>query len=213
MLTAQIGGVVTRISKHLRSIPISEIRCMIKLLGLMGRPWSGLLLERQEFSNEPFCPTCPNCGKKGQKHRPHPLRVYDYRCSGCGKIFNCWTGTVFQGTHRKPSELATLLYGFSLRLPASQFPKSLGWHESSLTKQLLRLEQAGWVAKLRDAGNLHGIGVDDIAKEISTGIRSKYRRAFRDLPERLDFGRRARHAATCRWRKRQSRRKPVAPGQ
>lgn len=43
---------------------------------------------------------CPRChAHEGFiVHRYYREPVLDYRCPACGRVFNAWTGTVFQGT-------------------------------------------------------------------------------------------------------------------
>jgi transposase-like protein len=57
---------------------------------------------------------CPRCGAGGEHlgvHRRRREHVPDYRCGGCGRVFNAFTGTVFQGTHRSPSQLVLIIRG------------------------------------------------------------------------------------------------------
>jgi transposase-like protein len=56
---------------------------------------------------------CPRCGTDDRMvvHRRHRVPVLDYRCSHCGRVFNAWTGTPFQKTHRRPSQVVLILRG------------------------------------------------------------------------------------------------------
>ena len=48
---------------------------------------------------------CPRCGAREglNVHRRHPdSPVVDYRCKGCRRVFNMFTGTPWQGTHLSP---------------------------------------------------------------------------------------------------------------
>ena len=47
---------------------------------------------------------CPRCGERRRLgvHRRHRDPVLDYQCGDCGRVFNAWTGTALQGTHRRP---------------------------------------------------------------------------------------------------------------
>src|SRR5262249_9427888 len=50
---------------------------------------------------------CPRCGR-GQHlgvHSRHREPVLEYQCGDCGRVFNAWTGTTLQGTHRPPREI------------------------------------------------------------------------------------------------------------
>jgi transposase-like protein len=57
---------------------------------------------------------CPQCGERSlHVHRRHRGPVLDYRCGHCGRVFNAWTGTTLQKTHRRPSELLLILRGIA----------------------------------------------------------------------------------------------------
>jgi transposase-like protein len=58
---------------------------------------------------------CPRCGRDDRMrvHRRHRDPVFDYRCGRCGRVFNAWTGTQFQKSHRRPSEILLILRGIS----------------------------------------------------------------------------------------------------
>src|SRR5262249_7800507 len=61
---------------------------------------------------EGFC--CPRCGAREglrvpRRHDDSP--VVDYRCAGCGRVFNMFTGTQWQGTHLSPAQILSVLRG------------------------------------------------------------------------------------------------------
>jgi transposase-like protein len=57
---------------------------------------------------------CPRCGgTDAYVHRYHRDPVLDYRCKGCGKVYNAFTGTDWQGTHFRPSQIVLILRGFA----------------------------------------------------------------------------------------------------
>ena len=59
--------------------------------------------------------TCPRCNHSdGMKvHRRGREPVVDYRCGRCKCVFNAFTGTVLQGTKRRPVPLVLILRGFA----------------------------------------------------------------------------------------------------
>jgi transposase-like protein len=71
---------------------------------------------------------CPRCGShEGLKvHRRHRDPVLDYRCSGCGRVFNAWTGTILQGTQRRPAEILLILRGFAQGVSTARLARELG---------------------------------------------------------------------------------------
>jgi hypothetical protein len=57
---------------------------------------------------------CPGCGgTDAYVHRRHRDPVLDYRCKGCGKVYNAFTGTEWQGTHFPPSRVVLILRGIA----------------------------------------------------------------------------------------------------
>src|SRR4051812_46454060 len=69
---------------------------------------------------------CPACGDRHHTiHRAHRAPVLDYRCA-CGRVFNAWTGTALQGTHRRPAQLVLLLRGVAQGAPTAQLARELG---------------------------------------------------------------------------------------
>jgi transposase-like protein len=77
--------------------------------------------------------SCPRCGARNglNVHRRNRDPVLDYRCRACGRVFNAFTGTVFDGTHRRPSELVLILRGFSQGVSTAQLAReqhASRWH-------------------------------------------------------------------------------------
>jgi transposase-like protein len=57
---------------------------------------------------------CPRCGGTDAFiHRYFRAPVLDYRCKGCGKVYNAFTGTDWQKTHFRPSQIVLILRGFA----------------------------------------------------------------------------------------------------
>jgi len=70
---------------------------------------------------------CPRCGaREGLKvHRRHRDPVLDYRCPGCGRVFNAWTGTPLQGMQRRPAEVLLILRGFAQGVSTARLAREL----------------------------------------------------------------------------------------
>jgi transposase-like protein len=157
----------------------AEKGCMIELLRLLGRDWSALLTESRK---SPFCPRCPKCQERATKHRPNEAHGYDYRCHHCGRVFNAWSGTVFEKTHRTPTKLATLVFGFLLKISASRFQRDLGWHKTSVRRCFKKLERHEGLVRLTDGGTLNGVGFNDIAEHVPGSLRGKWMTSLADRP-------------------------------
>jgi transposase-like protein len=57
---------------------------------------------------------CPRCGSTDTYvHRYFRDPVLDFRCKGCGKVYNAFTGTDWQKTHFRPSQIVLILRGFA----------------------------------------------------------------------------------------------------
>lgn len=84
------------------------------------------------------CDKCGNAVENCGVHRRDRAPVLYYRCS-CGRIFNAFAGTVFQGTHRKCSALVLLLQGITQGKSTLHLSKELGcdhWHLLELRHKL-----------------------------------------------------------------------------
>ena len=69
--------------------------------------------------------SCPQCGATEhlKVHRRHRQPVLDYRCDGCRRVFNAFTGTMLSGTHRRPSQLLLILRGMTQGVPTAQLAR------------------------------------------------------------------------------------------
>ena len=71
--------------------------------------------------------TCPRCGStRHGVHRRHRQPVLDYRCRDCRAVFNAYTGTVLQGTSRRPSALVLILRGVAQGVSTARLARELG---------------------------------------------------------------------------------------
>jgi hypothetical protein len=85
----------------------------------------------------------PACGQRrrlGVHHR-HRAPVLDYQCGACGRVFNAWTGTILQGTHRRPSQVLLILRGIATGQPTAQMARELGCDRKHLLELRHRLQE------------------------------------------------------------------------
>ena len=72
---------------------------------------------------------CPRCGGRRDRYNVHRLRegtpVVDYRCKDCRRVFNLFTGTAWQGTHRTPARILLILRGFAKGTPTAELAREL----------------------------------------------------------------------------------------
>ena len=85
------------------------------------------------------CPTCRRDDARSvhDRHRPP---VYDYRCGHCGAVFNAYTGTPLQKTHKTPSQLVLILRGIWQGTPTAQLARELGCDRKHLLELRHRLQ-------------------------------------------------------------------------
>ncbi len=70
---------------------------------------------------------CPRCqtqeGLQIQNYYRDP--ILNYRCTQCRRVFNAWTGTLFQGTHWRPTQMVLILRGFTPGVSTAQLAREL----------------------------------------------------------------------------------------
>ena len=92
---------------------------------------------------------CPRCGvREGLKvHRRRREPLVDYLCTHCFRVFNAWTGTALQGTHRPPSHILYILHGIESGTSTSLIARELRCRRPTLITLRRRLQPlAGMVA-------------------------------------------------------------------
>jgi transposase-like protein len=149
---------------------MNELSCLLKILTLCRGRRDGWV----SVSEPPklMRPGCPRCGSHETKvHRKHRNPVLDYRCADCRKVFNCFTGTPFQGTHRTPSELVKLVIGVVKRMSSKSLARMNGWQRSWLATFRRRLDALAWVEALREKGEdprhrANGLTLRDLGREL-----------------------------------------------
>ena len=86
----------------------------------------------------------PRCGARDGLvvHHRHRDPIIDDRCAGCRRVFNAFTGTLLQGTKRRPVELVLILRGVAQGVPTAQLARELGCDRKELLKLRHRLQHA-----------------------------------------------------------------------
>lgn len=89
---------------------------------------------------------CPRCGdSEGMTvHRRDRAPLLNYRCKGCRRIFNAYTGTTLQGTQRGPVELVLILRGIAQGVSTSQLARELGCNRPELLEFRHRLQRSAF---------------------------------------------------------------------
>jgi len=86
---------------------------------------------------------CPRCGVRQHLgiHRRHRAPVVDFQCGECGRVFNVFTGTALQGTHRPPSQVLMILHGITQGTPTAKMARELGCDRKELLTLRHRLQE------------------------------------------------------------------------
>ena len=86
---------------------------------------------------------CPRCSERQHLgiHRRHRAPVVDYQCGGCGRVFNAFTATSLQGTHRRPAQLLMILRGVAQGTPTAPMARELGCDRRELLTLRHRLQE------------------------------------------------------------------------
>jgi transposase-like protein len=89
---------------------------------------------------------CPRCQRADRMrvHRSHRAPARDYRCGHCHRVFNAFTGTILQGTKRRPRELVLIVRGFTQGVPTAQLARELDCDRAELLKLRHRLQGAAY---------------------------------------------------------------------
>ncbi len=85
------------------------------------------------------CPVCKSTQKRVHSYQRAPVLLY--QCKSCGKFFNLFTHTVFQGTHYACSVVVMLLRGIAQGVSTAQLSKELGLDYSNLLKLRHQLQE------------------------------------------------------------------------
>jgi transposase-like protein len=137
---------------------------------------------------------CPRCGARDGLgvHRRHRAPVLDYRCAGCERVFNAFTGTALQGTKRRPVELVLILRGFAQGVPTAQLARELGCDRKELLALRHRLQHLAW--RSRDRSRLADPVVEADEMDQNAGEkRDAARRSRRPAAAAREQGPRPRH--------------------
>ncbi len=85
---------------------------------------------------------CPRCGgREYGVHRRHRAPALDYRCRGCRRVFNAYTGSALQKTQRPASHLLLILRGIAQGTPTAKLARELGCDRVKLLELRHRIQR------------------------------------------------------------------------
>jgi transposase-like protein len=85
--------------------------------------------------------SCPRCGGADAfVHRYAREPVLDYRCRGCGAVYNAFTGTDWHKTHFRPSQVVLILRSFAQGRSTAGLARELGCSRAHLLERRHRMQ-------------------------------------------------------------------------
>src|SRR5512135_651436 len=106
---------------------------------------------------------CPRCRQQQRLgvHSRHREPVLEYQCGDCGRVFNAWTGTILQGTHRRPCQILLILHGVATGEPTAQMARELGCDRKHLLELRHRLQEHArrWLVSLLTKLAINSVGL------------------------------------------------------
>jgi transposase len=133
---------------------------------------------------------CPACKSPDhlRVHRRHRAPVLDYRCTACGRVFNAFTATELDGTHRRPAEIMLILRGFAQGVPTAQLARELDCDRKHLLE--LRRRMQGHASRWLDRSPLGDAVVEADEMYQNAGEKGREHDDPDDPPRRRANGRR-----------------------
>ena len=84
---------------------------------------------------------CPRCGGTDAfVHRYTREPLLDYRCKGCGAVYNAFTGTDGHKTHFRPGQVVLILRGFAQGRSTAGLARELGCSRGHLLERRHRMQ-------------------------------------------------------------------------
>ncbi len=92
---------------------------------------------------------CPRCGANSDRarlfRRTKRSQLDVYRCMACGRTYNLYTGTPFEGKHLRPEQVTALLDGLAEGKSNPKLAGELGLNRTTVYYLRRELEESGVV--------------------------------------------------------------------
>ncbi len=95
------------------------------------------------------CPECDTPAEQSKVHRRDRAPVLYVRCS-CGRIYNAFSGTLWQGTHHSCCVIVRILQGFAQGTPTLHLAKELGVDRKHLLERRHKIQELAAQACTRE---------------------------------------------------------------
>ena len=137
------------------------------------------------------CPCCHAPVTQAGIHRHDRAPVLYYHC-GCGRIYNAFTETLWQGTHHSCSTLIRILQGITQGVTTMHLAKELGLDRKHLLERRHQIQALAVSACPRTAGPDTVVEVDELYQNAGEKRHSPSR-SRRSTPSAGEQSSRARH--------------------
>jgi transposase-like protein len=107
---------------------------------------------------------CPKCGHPTEDcpvHRRDRAPVLYYRCK-CGRVYNAFNDTMFQGTHYACSEIVRMMQGFSQGVTTSHLARELKRDRTNLIEWRKKFQANAFRSLPRDPLNDDVVEADEM---------------------------------------------------
>ena len=95
------------------------------------------------------CPECKTPVEQSTVHRRDRAPTLYFRCA-CGRIYNAFAGTLWEGTHHRCSMIVRILQGFAQGTPTLHLAKELGIDRKHLLERRHKMQELAAQACNRD---------------------------------------------------------------
>lgn len=86
------------------------------------------------------CPACGTAVEHAKVHRRERAPILYFRCS-CGRIYNAFAATVWQGTHHSCCVIVRILQGFAQGIPTLHLAQELGIDRKHLLERRHKIQK------------------------------------------------------------------------
>ena len=86
------------------------------------------------------CPACGTPAEQAKVHRRDRAPILCFRCA-CGRSYNAFAGTVWQGTHNRCSVIVRMLQGFAQGIPTLHLAQALAIDRKQLLERRHKLQE------------------------------------------------------------------------
>ena len=138
------------------------------------------------------CPCCHTPVSQAGIHRHDRVPVLYYHC-GCGRIYNAFTGTLWQGTHHSCSTMIRILQGITQGVTTLHLAKELGLDRKHLLERRHQIQALAAQACTRRTTGADSVVEADELYQNAGEKRDSSSRSRRSAPSASQQGSRPRH--------------------